>query len=267
MSEDSFLREVEEELRSDKLKAFWRRFAPFIIGVAVLIVLLVAANEIWKWWSSNAAATASDQYYAAASLAENGDVDGARAAFAELESSGPSGYATLARFQEAALLTGQGDIDGAIAAYDELAASLDQRRLRELAYVFAGYLAVDHLDIAAVEQRVGGLTSEDNPMRNNAREALGLAYYKAGNIEQARANFEAMAADPAAGQDMQLRAFVYLEQLASTGVAVSEGLVESAAPEDAGEIVLPSEVPSLETLGQPLEAEPEQTDAGQAETE
>src|SRR5690606_8174532 len=128
MSEDSFLREVEEELRSDKLKAFWRRFAPFIIGAAVLIVLLVAANEIWKWWSSNTAATASDQYYAAADLAGQGDIEGAQAAFAELQASGPAGYATLARFQEAALLAESGDIEGAIAAYDALAASLDQPR-------------------------------------------------------------------------------------------------------------------------------------------
>lgn len=252
MSEDSFLREVEEELRSDKLKAFWRRFAPFIIGGAVLIVLLVAANEVWKWWRSSTAADASDRYYAAAELAANGDIDGAQAAFAELSAEGPAGYATLARFQDAALLAEQGDVEGAIAAYDALAAGLDRQRLRDLAYVMAAYLAVDHLDAAAVEQRVGGLAGEDNPMRNNAREALGLAHYKAGNIEEARASFEAIAADPAAGQDMQLRAFVYLEQLASTGVAVSEDLAESADPEQAAPAAEPSA--DLETVGDPLQS-------------
>ena len=250
MSDDSFLREVEEELRSDKLKAFWRRFAPFIIGGAVLIVLLVAGNEVWKWWRANTAATASDQYYAATDLAEQGDVAGAQAALAELEASGPSGYATLARFQQAALLAEQGDAEAAIAAYDALAASLDQRRLRELAYVLAGYIAVDHLDAAAVEQRVGGLAGEDSPMRNNAREALGLAHYKDGNIDQARANFEAIAADPLAGQDMQLRAFLYLEQMASTGIAVSETLID-AVELNGMDVTEPAA--DLETLGQPLQ--------------
>ena len=40
MSQDdsSFIREVNEELRSDAFKKFWRRFRPIIIGVAVLIV-------------------------------------------------------------------------------------------------------------------------------------------------------------------------------------------------------------------------------------
>lgn len=253
MSEDSFLREVEEELRSDKLKAFWRRFAPFIIGGAVLIVLLVAANEAWRWWRSSTAADASNRYYAAAELAADGDVEGAQAAFAELAAEGPTGYAILARFQGAALLAEQGDAQGAIAAYDALAASLERQRLRELAYVLGAYLAVDHLDAAAVEQRVGGLTGEESPMRNNAREALGLAHYKAGNIEEARANFEAIAADPSAGQDMQLRAFVYLEQLASAGVDVSEGLTEAADPEQAApEATEPSA--DLETVGEPLQS-------------
>lgn len=253
MSEDSFLREVEEELRSDKLKAFWRRFAPFIIGGAVLIVLLVAANEVWRWWRASTAADASDTYYVAAELASNGDVEGAEAAFAELAASGPDGYATLARFQQAALLAEQGDIEAAIAAYDALAAGLDRQRLRELAYVLGAYLAVDHLDIAAVEQRVGGLTGEESPMRNNAREALGLAHYKAGNIDEARANFEAIAADPAAGQDMQLRAFVYLEQLASTGVDVSENLTDAADPaQSASDSAEPSA--DLETVGEPLQS-------------
>ena len=253
MSEDSFLREVEEELRSDKLKAFWRRFAPFIIGGAVLIVLLVAANEAWKWWRSSTAADASDRYYAAAGLAGNGDVDGAQAAFAELAANGPEGYATLARFQEAALLAEQGNTEAAIAAYDALAAGLDRQRLRELAYILGAYLAVDHLDAAAVEQRVGGLTGEGSPMRNSAREALGLAHYKAGDIEEARANFEAIAADPNAGQDMQLRAFVYLEQLASTGVAVSATLTEATDPEQAPPAASEATT-DLETLGQPLQS-------------
>ena len=84
MSDDSFLREVEEELRSDKLKAFWRRFAPFIIGGAVLIVLLVAANEVWKWYRTSTAANASDQYYAALDMAESGDVTGAQVAVERL---------------------------------------------------------------------------------------------------------------------------------------------------------------------------------------
>lgn len=227
MSDESFLREVEEELRSDKLKAFWKRFAPFIIGGAVLIVLAVAANEAWKWYRNSTAAEASERYYAAIALADSGDLAGAQAALNAIASDGPNGYAILARFRAASVLAEQGDADGAIAAYDALSSSLSDTRLRELALVLGAYLAVDHLDLAGVQARAGSLTGDESSMRNAAREALGLAYFKAGDYEAARQNFEAIAADPMSGQDIQVRAYVYLEQLASAGVEMSEGVLES----------------------------------------
>lgn len=233
MSDDSFLREVEEELRSDKLKAFWRRYAPFIIGGAVLIVLAVAANEVYSWWRASTAADASDRFYAASELAQSGDIEAAQLAFSELAESGPAGYAVLARFRNAALLDEAGDPEAAIAAYDALASSLQNPNLRQLALVFAGYLAVDHLDAGAVEARVGDLVGSESTFRNPAREALGLAYYKAGDFESARAQFEEIAADANAGQDMQLRAFVYLEQLAAEGVEVDEDLTGGTMEQEA----------------------------------
>jgi hypothetical protein len=42
MSDDSFIREVEEELRSDRLKGFWDRFGPILIGAAILVVVATA---------------------------------------------------------------------------------------------------------------------------------------------------------------------------------------------------------------------------------
>lgn len=228
MSDDSFLREVEEELRSDKMRAFWRKYAPFIIGGAVLIVVAVAANETWNWWRASTAAAASDRYYQAIELARTGDYDAAETALAEIAADGPDGYATLAQFRQAAILDQEGDAEAALAAYDALASRVQSPHLRELALVLGAYTAVDTGTVGDVETRAGGLVSEDHPMRNLAREALGLAHYKAGDYDAARALFEEIAADANAGQDIQLRAMVYLEQLASVGVDVSEEIV----PED-----------------------------------
>lgn len=238
MSEESFLREVEEELRSDKLKAFWRRYALFIIGGAVLIVGLVAANEAWKWWRENTAATASEQYYAAIALAERGDFAGAEQALATIQADGPEGYGILARFRSASLHAEMGEHDSAISIYDGLSSSLNEPRLRELALILGAYLAVDHLDLPAVQARAGSLTGDESPLRNNAREALGLAYYKAGDFENARANFELIAGDFNAAQEIQIRAYVYLEQLASTGIAISEDVFEGLDDEPALDIPL-----------------------------
>jgi len=43
MSDDSFIREVDEELRHDRLKSIWDRFGNLLIGLAVLVLVLATS--------------------------------------------------------------------------------------------------------------------------------------------------------------------------------------------------------------------------------
>jgi len=141
--------------------------------------------------------------------------------------SGDGGYATLARFKQAGLLAKEGKAAEAIAAYDALATAESNPRIRELALLLAANLLVDSGDVAAVQSRIGGLLAPENGMRNAAREALGLAQYKAGDLDAARKTFEEITADPRASRGVVNRAQLYLAQL------VSEGVVAPEAPADA----------------------------------
>lgn len=229
MSEDSFLREVEDELRSERLKAFWRRFAPFIVGAVVLVVLLVAGNEIWRWWTTSQANSASERFYAANELVIAGDTDGALDAFRDLAANGPQGYATLARFREAGLLANAGDTAGAVAIYDTLASSAPESALRELALVLAAYMLVDTGDAQGVQTRVASLIDGNSTFALPAREALGLAQYRAGDLDAARDTFELMIASAGANQDVQSRALVYLDVIAAdSGEAMSSQFLDDA---------------------------------------
>ena len=64
-NDDSFIREVNEELRSDQMKGAWRRFGRYIIAVAVLIVLGTIGKVAYEYWDSNASSGAGDQFLAA----------------------------------------------------------------------------------------------------------------------------------------------------------------------------------------------------------
>src|SRR5690606_9231899 len=141
----------------------------------------VAGNELWNWWRTSQATAASERFYAAGDLAEAGDTAAAIAAFREIAEEGPQGYATLARFREAALLASTGDIQAALALYDTLGNAAPEARLRELALVLAAYLLVDSGDVPAVQTRVSGIVESNSPLRLPAREALGLAQYRAGD--------------------------------------------------------------------------------------
>ena len=230
MSNDTIFREVDEELRGDRMRNLWKRFGPYLIGAAVAIVVLVAVNEGWSWWQNSQASAASDKFYAALEIADGADVAAAEKAFADVEATSPAGYATLARFRQAGLLAKQGKTDEAIAAYDALATSEPNQQIKSLALVFAANLFVDKGDVAAVEQRVQGLAVPGNPMRNAARETIGLAQYKAGNLDAALATFSEILADPLTNQEMAGRIQVYEAQLVAMGAKAPDTADAAAAP-------------------------------------
>jgi hypothetical protein len=229
MSSDTLIREVDEELRRDRMRKLWRQTGPWIIGGAVAVVLAVAGYEGWTWWQKTQAAKSSDQFYAATKIADGTDLDAAKKALDGVIAQGSGGYPTLAQFREAALLAQNGKIDEAVAAYDGLATSLNDTHLRELALVLAGNLLIDKGDVAAVEQRVGGLITPASPMRNAAREVMGLVQYKAGKLDDAVKNFQAILADPAAPRDAQNRVQIYILQLQAEGAKLPPPPIDTTA--------------------------------------
>ncbi len=219
MSNDTLLREVDEELRSDRVRTLWRQTAPFVIGAAVAVVLLVAGFEGWKWWTESRSAQSSDSFYAAAALADGTDFEAAKKALDDIIAQGSGAYPALAQFREASLLAQQGKTSEAVAAYDALATSLSDTRLRQLALIMGGSLLIDGGDVAAVEQRVMGSITPESPMRNAAREVLGLVQYKAGQLDAAMTTFQSILADPLANRDQQSLVQIYVQQLLAEGAA------------------------------------------------
>lgn len=241
MSNETIFREVDEELRGDRLRAFWKRFGPWVIGAAVAVVVVVAANEGWSWWQNSNSSRSSDQFYAALTLAEEGKTAEAETALAAITTEASGGYPTLARFRQASLLSRDGKTAEAVAAYDALSTSETNPRIRDLALIMAGTLLVDGGDLAAVNQRVGGLAVDGNPMRNAAREAIGLTQYKAGDVNAALATFEQILVDPLAGNDVRSRVQLYAGQLVALGATGPDEAADAAAASAAA-----AEAPAVE---------------------
>jgi hypothetical protein len=217
MSNDTIIREVDEELRRDRLRSFWRHGGPWVIVAAVLVVVGVAGYEGWMWWSKTQAAKSSDQFYAAAEIADGTDVAAAKKALDDVIAQTSGGYPMLAQFREAALLSQNGKTDDAVAAYDALSTSLGDTHLRELALILGANLLIDKGDVAAVEQRVGGSITPADPLRNAAREVMGLTQYKAGKLDDAMKSFTDIMNDPLATQDLRNRIQLYTLQLLAEG--------------------------------------------------
>lgn len=232
MSNDSFINEVNDELRSERNRKLWRTYGPWVIGACIAVVLMVAVNEGWRWWQASTSSASAQKFYDAMALVDSDDLAGAQQALDRIEAEGSGGYPMLARFREAGLMAREGRLAEAAAAYDALAAGQNDRHLRELALVLAGFALVDGGDVAAVQQRVAGIAgSADSPLRGAAREAVALAKVQAGDLAGAVADIDAAITDPAISQDLRTRLEIYRTQLIAQGAPVPVADAATVAPE------------------------------------
>lgn len=220
MSDDSFFREVNEELRQDQAKALWNRFGPAFIGLAVAVVLATAAYVGWDYWVETRANKSGDDFSAALQLANTGKSDEALAAFDALEKDGYGAYPLLARMRAATVLFEKGDFAGAVKEFDDVSndGSIPQS-IRDMAKLRAGLILVDKGSYEEVSARVEALTNDTNTLRHSAREALGLSAWKAGRAKDALALFDQIAADDGAPRDLRQRATLMSELIRGSGDA------------------------------------------------
>ncbi len=217
---DSFIREVNEELRSDQVRNAWKRYSSIIIGAAVVIVLGTAGHRLWTHWDSTQASDAGDKFLAALTLADQGKRDEAEAALQALEQDGYGAYGILARFRAASVLAEKGDPAGAVASFKTIGddASIPDA-VRNTAKVRAAWLLVDTGSYEEVSAMVEAMATPTNAMRHAAREALGLAAYKAGDMTRAREWFEQINEDAEAPRNVANRAQMMLDNITASGKA------------------------------------------------
>ncbi|HHZ08663.1 MAG TPA: tetratricopeptide repeat protein [Rhizobiales bacterium] len=220
MSDDSFIREVNEELRQDQAKALWDRYGPLVLGIAVAVVLVTAGWVAWDYWTSSRANKSGDDFSQALLLANQGRNDEALAALAALEKDGYGAYPLLARMRAATVLADKGDAAGAVAGFDAVAADGSvPASIRDMARLRAAYILVDSGVYADVAKRVETLTADGNPLRHSAREALGLSAWKEARAADALKLFEQVADDPTAPRNSRERATMMVELIRGSGDA------------------------------------------------
>lgn len=220
MSDDSFIREVNEEMRQDRARLLWERFGPIALVLAILVVLGTAAFVGYEYWAERQASRSGDAFLQALTLANSGKSDEALAEMKTLETDGYGAYPVLARMRAATVLTEKGDFDGAVKAFDEVAAdNAIPGVLRDMARLRAAYILVDHGSYADVAKRVEDLTADTNPLRSSAREALGLAAWKDGKSDDALKLFEQISSDDGAPRNARERATLMSELIRGSGAA------------------------------------------------
>jgi len=223
MSDDSFMREVEDELRSDKVSDFWNKYKYLVIGGAVAIVIGTAGYRFWDSYTQKVAGVSGDQFLSAIELSNDGKHD---EAIAELEALGKDGvgqYPALAKIRLAAEYAKKGEPEKAIEAFDTIAndTSFDET-LRNVARLRAGLLLVDSGSYDQVSDRLQSMSETGKSFRHSAREGLGLSAWKHEKYKDALVWFQAIVDDQGSPNGIRARAAVMMQLLAGKGFSPQE---------------------------------------------
>jgi hypothetical protein len=182
---DSFIQEVTEEVRQDRMFALWKKWGPYVLGG---VALIVGAAAYWNWTITQKEADAkvrggtflaADAENLEHQLALPEKIDGPAKLIAELTAAGalldagnhaeaitrygaiatqpglPVEYADLAALQAARAKAAAGETGGLVEALDALAGAdrpyrLLAMELRAAVRISAGEVAIGHADLLAI---------------------------------------------------------------------------------------------------------------------
>ncbi|MEL6233273.1 MAG: tetratricopeptide repeat protein [Pseudomonadota bacterium] len=245
---DSFVEEVSEELRRDRLFSLARRWGPYVIAV---LVLVVAASAFYEWRDAQAE-TARQQAGDALRAAMSVDEPEARiAALEALEEDGFPAQLPLAL----ALATARAEAGQTDAAEASLRALIDAPETDEI-YADMARLRLLALrpgrPVAERLELIEPLVRPEAPFGPLGLEQRAIAQIELGELDAAREDLFAILADPGASVDLRTRAQTLLVAI-GLGAAETPVLLPSATQDPAPDAATPQTAPDADPDAAPVD--------------
>ena len=112
--------EVEEDIRSDKVRSIWKKYRVYIILLLLLIVCSVGIKSFWDYYKLKNLETRSENYFKAIDLInQDGGIGGIQAltTFSEQNGENENYLTMISNFTEAALRRNNNDLKNSLEIY------------------------------------------------------------------------------------------------------------------------------------------------------
>ena len=185
-------REVEEEVRQERLQKWWKKYGDYVIAGVSALVIVVAGYKLWQHYQEQQRLKASSQYQSALQLSAGSQNDLAAQAYAQIAKNAPGGYAKVAKLSQADALLAQGKTGEAVALYMTLVKD-DKAGLGDLARIRAAWAQADTMSTDELRTLLAPLNDQKSAWRFMAREILAYRTFRDGKLTEAQKEFEAVA--------------------------------------------------------------------------
>ena len=218
-------REVEEDVRRDRMEKLWKEYGAYGIALVALLFLAVVGYQGWQRYQQTLREKDSTAFNAAQRI-ENPNA--AAKAFEDLSKTAGGGYVPLSRMEQANALARAGKVADAVTIYKDLAAT-DQSPIGSVARLRAGWALADSAKREELQTLLQPLLDAGGSWKPQAQEILAYSDYRTGKALVAASEFSQIVADPQASDVLKNRAKAFAVFL-STGGATNVGTVPPPAP-------------------------------------
>jgi len=223
---ETFVREVDENLRRDQMQNFFKAYGSWLI---VAVVLFLGASGGFIWWKQHQVQQSQVQVEKLAQIYKDiggGNTSKSPQQLDEISKNGSKAVRASALFARAALALQQNDVKLATSTYKTIANDDGlPDPYRDAALIRQTALEFDQLKPGEAIARLQPLAKPGAPWFGSAGEMTALAMIKQGRKQEAGQLFAAIATDRSVPETIRGRA----TQLASSlGVDVSAALQTQA---------------------------------------
>lgn len=200
---DSFIDEVTEEVRRDRLYGYLKRYG----WIGVLLIVLIVGGAAWSEYRKAAARAEAEALGDGMLSALSADAPEDRAqALAGLSAPDPTAQALLAMLT-ASEAERAGDVGAAVADLNAVAVDPEVDPIyRQIAGFKALTLQAETLDVATRRQQFEALAAPGAPLRLLALEQLALIDVAEGDADAAITRYQSILEDAEVTSDLQQRA-------------------------------------------------------------
>lgn len=210
-SVDSFLTEIESDLRDEQIQKFWKIYKNWFYGSLVFLVLSVAGYQAWQGVRQERFEEQSVVYDSAKSDAIGGDSESALRKLSLVSKKGGN-YGALADLQRAALLLDQGRKPEALEIYRLLLEKNNiSRAFKDLSALLLAMNGIGVEETDYLESLINPLMDPGNAFSYNAMEIKSLIALKSGELVEASEIVRGLINDSGTPQTVRGRAQELLE--------------------------------------------------------
>jgi hypothetical protein len=215
MSEGDIFREVEEDMRRERLSKAFDQYGAYALGVAFIIIALAVGYTLNQNRTTERAEAGGAAFTKALSLAEAGKGDEAAKLLKDMAGGGQTVYRTLAQLELAAQALRAKDNAAASSHYLSVADDgTADPEFRDYATVQLSALQLETAPYETIVSQLGGLASGNSAWRFRAKELMALSAMKASKNAQAERALNELMTDADTPSGLRQRAEILLALLA-----------------------------------------------------